>query len=304
MIKKEIRNLQASIRQRLENEARKAGRPFNEVLHYYGMERFLYRLSKSQHADKFVLKGALLLVAWRVPQTRATRDIDFLGQLSNRLPTIASVFRNVCLQEVEPDGLAFDPQSITSTRIAEGADYEGVRVKLRGHLGSARLFLQVDVGFGDVIVPAPILGEYPTLLDLPAPRLHTYTRETTIAEKFEAMTKLGILNSRMKDFFDIWLLSRQFDFDGETLREAIAKTFALRGTQIQLHPEAWSARFIEEPRRIAQWRAFCRNTRLNQGATDFSDVVREVAGFLAPVAQALVEHKAFKYRWHPPGPWA
>jgi predicted nucleotidyltransferase component of viral defense system len=304
MIRKDIKNLQASIRQRLENQARKVGRPFNEVLHYYAMERFLYRLSKSKHADKFVLKGALLLVVWRASQTRPTRDIDFLGQLSNRLPTIASAVRDICQQEVEPDGLAFDPQSITTTRIAEDADYEGVRVKLHGRLGPARLFIQVDVGFGDVIVPAPILGEYPTLLDLPAPRLYTYTRETTIAEKFEAMTKLGTLNSRMKDFFDIWLLSRQFEFDGDTLSEAISKTFVHRGTQIQLHPEGWSARFIEDPRKIAQWRAFCRNTGLKQAPTDFGDVVHGVAGFLTPVAHALVEHRAFKDRWQPPGPWA
>jgi Nucleotidyl transferase AbiEii toxin, Type IV TA system len=297
------KDIAASIRQRLQNEARKAARPFSEVLQYYAMERFLYRLSESSHADSFVLKGALMLIAWRSPQTRPTLDIDLLGRVSNSLRTIAAVIKDLCRQEVEPDGLHFDPASVTTARIAEDAGYEGVRAKFRGRLGTARVSMQIDVGFGDVVIPPPTLIDYPTLLDLPMPRLHTYSRETTIAEKLEAMIKLGSLNSRLKDFFDIWSLSRQFEFKGTILAEAISKTFAHRGTAIQAQPAGWSQDFLQDPRRIAQWRAFCRKALLNDIPTDFGEVVRSVADFLGPITRALAENQAFHSTWRPMGPW-
>jgi len=215
----------ASVRQRLLNIARDKDRPFNEVLQYFAMERFLYRLGKSDHGRKFILKGALMLVAWEAPLARSTKDIDLLGRMKNTIEDVVDPIKAACSLEVipDPDGLLFDVKSVVGQRIAEEADYEGVRVRFRGNLGNARITMQVDVGFGDVIVPGPDEVDYPTLLDLPAPRLLGYSRESAIAEKFEAMVKRGILNSRMKDFFDIWLLSRQFEFNGRPCRTRFGK---------------------------------------------------------------------------------
>ena len=163
---------------------------------------------------------------------------------------------------MEPDGIDFDVATIEAERIAEDADYEGIRVRFRGSLDTARIVMQLDIGFGDVVIPSPEPTNYPTLLDLPAPRLRGYSRESTIAEKFEAMVKLGILNSRMKDFFDIWLMSRQFDFKGATLAEAVSKTFSTRGTKIQSEPIALTDSFAEDAAKAAQWRGFMRRNRL------------------------------------------
>ncbi len=208
MTRRPVVDTVASVRQRLLNIARDNSRPFSEVLQYFAMERFLYRLGKSGHGRNFILKDALMLVAWEAPLARSTKDIDLLGRMNNTIEDVVDAIKAACSLEVIPDGLLFDVKSVVGQRIAEEADYEGVRVRFRGNLGNARITMQVDVGFGDVIVPRPAEVDYPTLLDLPAPRLLGYSRESAIAEKFEAMVKLGTLNSRMEDFFDIWLLSR------------------------------------------------------------------------------------------------
>jgi len=298
-----LKNIAASIHQRLLNLAKETGRPFNELLQYYAMERFLYRLAHSKHGEKFVLKGALMLGVWKAPLSRPTMDIDLLGRLDNSVETLTAVARDACNEKVEPDGLAFDPETVTGERIAEDADYAGVRIQLRGMLGNARINIQVDVGFGDVVYPAPVSTEYPTLLDLPAPKLRTYSRESAMAEKFEAMVKLGLLNSRMKDFFDIWLLCRQYEFDGTTLSAAISKTFAHRKTAISAEPDAFTPVFADAPAKQAQWRAFIRRTRLESPPADFAEVVKAVSGFLQPVADALAAGKGFGGKWTPPGPW-
>jgi len=189
------------MRQRLLNKARETGRPFNELLQYFAMERFLYRLSKSAHADKFVLKGALMFVAWQAPVTRPTMDIDLLGITENSVVAIVAIAREICSWEVEADGLVFESDSVGGERIVEDADYGGVRIRFRGTLGTARVTMQLDIGFGDVVVPKPEMADYPTILNLPIPRLRGYSRESAVAEKFEAMVKLGALNSRVKDFF-------------------------------------------------------------------------------------------------------
>ncbi|MEE8210918.1 MAG: nucleotidyl transferase AbiEii/AbiGii toxin family protein [Acidiferrobacterales bacterium] len=228
-----VSNVAASVHQRLLNVARQTNRPFNELLQYFAVERFVYRLSRSPHADKFVLKGALMFVVWRAPVSRPTMDIDLLGFVESRIDSIVTVTKEVCMQKVDPDGLLFDPESVQGERIVEDADYQGVRIRFRGSLGTARITMQLDVGFGDVVVPRPTMAAYPTILSFPAPQLRGYSRESAVAEKLEAMVKLGVLNSRMKDFYDIWFLARQFDFDGRILTKAILKTFATRGTTLQ-----------------------------------------------------------------------
>ena len=297
------RDIAASVRQRLLNHARETGRPFNELLQYFAMERFLYRLSKSPYVDNFVLKGALMLTVWEAPLSRPTMDIDLLGLIDNSIEDIVAVTKNICTQEVEPDGITFDPSGIEGERITEDADYGGVRVRFRGSLGTAHITMQLDIGFGDMVIPAVDSLEYPTILDLPAPKLRGYSKESTIAEKFEAMVKLGILNSRMKDFFDIWLMSRQFDFEGQRLAAAIEKTFSTRGTDIQSEPIALTNSFAEDPAKIAQWRGFIRKIRLTNVPPDFGEVIEAISIFLRPIAERLAAEKPFEATWRAPGPW-
>lgn len=304
MTKGKPKDVAASVRGRLENQAKATGRPFAELLQYFAMERILYRLAMSPHADKFVLKGALMLVAWRAPAHRPTKDIDFLAKMPNDVNSVAATFRDVCGQAVEDDGLVFDADSIQGKVIKEDADYEGVRVTFLGHLKRSRVAMQIDVGFGDVIVPGPSLSDYPTILDFAAPKLLSYSRETTVAEKFEAMVKLAELNSRMKDFFDIWLLSRQFDFDGGTLSEAVRRTFANRGTQITASPVAWTAEFASDAAKQTQWAGFLRKSRLENAPATLLEVTGAVRAFLEPVAKAIEAGSSFEMNWQAPGPWA
>ncbi len=304
MTDRKIKNLAASVRQKLQNVARSTGRPFQEVLLYYAMERFLYRLSQSPHVDRFVLKGALMFNVWRAPKSRPTKDIDLLGRMENNIEALVVLTRDVCRQSVEPDGLVFEPESVQALLIKEDADYEGVRLTFRGLLGNARIPMQIDVGFGDVMFPGPEVTDYPTIiLEFAAPKLRAYSRETTVAEKFEAMVNLGSLNSRMKDFYDIWLLSRLFDFDGATLAPAIEKTFAHRGTTVDTQPTAFTDVFSEDPTKVTQWKAFVRKSLLTEAPSDLATVVDAIAAFLAQPAAAVAEGRPFEAAWNAPGPW-
>jgi hypothetical protein len=266
------------------------------------MERFLYRLSKSPHAARFILKGALMFTAWKLESYRPTMDIDLLGKTANQVENVAAITREVCAQPVPPDGLVFNPATVKGARITTSANYEGVRVRLQANLGAARVTLQLDIGFGDVIVPAPQTIEYPTILDFNAPRLRGYSKESMVAEKFESLVTLGILNSRMKDYFDIWTLSRQFDFDGRTLGNAIAKTFSNRGTEIVPEPIGLTAKFVDDSTKQSQWRGFIRKSRLDASA-DLDEVLFAIASFLGPLATALSSGRNFQGKWTPPGPW-
>lgn len=303
MNRRSVTNIGASIRQKLLNKARESSRPFNEILQYYAIERFLYRLSVSPFVDQFILKGALMFSVWQAPHSRPTMDIDMLGFTGNDMDAIADITRQVSQQPVEPDGLNLDVRSVTAERIKEDADYQGVRVRMRGELARARVALQVDIGFGDVITPKPAQIDYPTILPLPAPRLRGYNRETVVAEKFQAMVELGQLNSRMKDFYDIWLLLRQFDFDGETLAEAVKKTFANRDTQIPERPLAFSKAFGEDHQKQIQWKAFIRKSKLENAPHDFADVTCRIQGFLQPVIDALLNETSFRQQWRAGGQW-
>jgi len=190
------KNIAASVHQRLLNKAKDSGRAFNEVLEYFAIERFIYRLSKSPSAERFILKGALMFTAWEAPVSRPTKDIDLLGRIHNSIDVITAATKEACTQRVEPDGMTFDAESVSATTITEDADYEGVRVRIQGNLGNARISLQIDIGFGDVVVPGASKIVYPTILDFPPPELNGYTMESTIAEKFQAMVKLGILKQQ------------------------------------------------------------------------------------------------------------
>jgi len=299
-----VKNIEASVHSRLQNHARATKRPFQELLQYYAMERFLYRLSQSPHRSRFVLKGALMLHVWDAPLARATKDVDFLGRLDNSLENLQRVVREVCTAEVEPDGMVFDPATVRTERIKEDADYEGVRVRFVGLLGKARVTMQVDVGFGDVVTPGEENISYPALLDFPAPELSGYPRETVVAEKFQAMVYLRTINSRMKDFYDVWLLGSQFAFDGNLLAKAIAATFANRGTSIELAPIAFTPDFTEQSSTLAQWTAFRNRLPNAQCPEKLSDVVTFLAELLLPVARACATGETFERRWTPGGPWA
>jgi len=303
MTNKQTTNLSASVHQRLLNKARETNRPFNELLQYFAMERFLYRLSNSIHADSFVLKGALMMRVWEAPLSRATMDIDLLGRTDNGIQHLTEIVNNICNSEVEPDGLTFDPKSIIAETIKEDADYEGVRIRLRGTLGNIKLYIQLDIGFGDVIVPNSSQEHFPTILDFPAPFLHLYSRESTIAEKFEAMVNLGSLNSRMKDFFDIWSLSRQYDFDGNILSEAIKSTFQQRLTGIPGEPFPFTEQFYKDPVKSAQWRAFISKNKIEDDSPQFNHIVKAIAIFLKPIAKNISANRSFPYVWNAPGPW-
>lgn len=303
MTRKEVKNVAASVRQRLLNTARATSRPFNEVLQYYAMERFLYRLSRTVYRDDFVLKGALMLAPWQVSLTRPTKDIDLLGHVANDVGRVEAIVKDVCRKEVEPDGLDLDPESIRGERIAEEAEYEGIRVRLRGNLGTARVGIQIDIGFGDAVVPGPVTIGFPTILDLPAPLIRAYTRESAIAEKFHTMVRRGFLNSRMRDFFDIWALTRQFDFEGAVLAAAVRETFARRDLEVTLRPVALTNEFATDHTKAVQWQGFLRKNRLVQTKATLAHVVEEIAAFLEPVAEALHERREFRCHWKSPGPW-
>jgi len=303
MTKRRVKDVAASVRGRLQTNAKDTGRPFQEVLQYFAMERFLFRLSQSQHAEKFVLKGGLMLTAWRAPSSRPTKDIDFLARMPNDVDAVVQVVHEVCEQEVEHDGLEFDVASLEGRVIKEDADYEVVRVNFRATLQNARIHMQIDMGFGDIVVPSAIPMEYPTVLDFEAPQLNGYSRETTVAEKFEAMVKLGQLNSRIRDFFDIWLLSRQFDFDGKSLAEAVQRTFENRGTDINAEPVALTPVFASDTAKQAQWSGFCQKSRVEHAPERLQDVCDAIAQFIAPVAKAIQGEQPFNDFWQAPGPW-
>ena len=248
------------------------------------MERLLYRLSRSAHRDSFVLKGALLFRVWDTPDSRATRDIDFLAFLDNSPENLAAIFRDVCTIN-DDDGLVFDPDSINAKTIKEYADYEGVRIRFRGLLGKARITMQIDIGFGDKVHPAIMHADYPVILDLPAPSLRMYPRETVVAEKVEAMIHLGSMNSRMKDFYDIWRLSQQFEFDPDVLSEAVRQTLKHRGTKL-IPLDRLQADLLENDTLEKQWSAFLAKSGVT-GPGTFDETLDEIVNFLGPLFERI-----------------
>tara|TARA_R110002111_G_scaffold185031_3_gene250886 strand:+ start:960 stop:1880 length:921 start_codon:yes stop_codon:yes gene_type:complete len=298
-----VKNIAASVRQRLQNRAKETNRPFQEVLQYFAMERFLYRVSQSPHVDRFILKGALMLNVWQTSTSRPTRDIDFLGKMDNNVNAIVVVIREICQLAVESDGLVFKVDNLMGQAIKEDADYSGVRVTFQAILQNARVPMQIDIGFGDVVVPEASLSDYPTILEFGVPRLQTYPRETVVAEKLEAMVKLGQLNSRMKDFYDLWLLARQFEFNGTLLSTAITQTFQNRQTSLVEQPVALTPTFTENPEKQKQWQGFLRKSRLEIAPAQLTDLVDQLQDFLIPLLAGLMKNQRTNGNWKPGGPW-
>jgi len=297
------RNVAASVRARLTNVARESRRPFQEVLQYYGLERFLYRFSRTEHRSRFLLKGALMLRVWAAPETRPTRDIDLLGFVKNDIAYLEAIIRDACNFEVEDDGLNFDAASVTGERIKEDADYEGIRIRFAGLLEKARIPMQIDIGFGDAVYPTAQEMSYPTILNFPAPSLRMYPRETVVAEKLEAMVFLGTVNSRMKDFYDIWLLAQRFEFSGTDLAVAIARTFAKRGTALDANPIALTEAFTNAEATRNQWAAFLRRSNLVDTPATLEEIREPLRRFLIPVVDAITKDQEFTGTWPVGGPW-
>ena len=299
-------NLAASVRQRLLNLARERRDEFQLVLMRYGIERLLYRLSQSPHADAFVLKGAVLFQMWTGQPHRSTLDVDFLATgKENAVAPYESIIRTVCGQGVEPDGLVFNPATVQGEAIREEQRYHGVRIHVTAMLGTARVPVQIDIGFGDAITPAADRVQYPSLIGMPTAALAAYPRETVVAEKYEAMVSLGIANSRMKDFYDVLVLARHFEFHGPTLARAIQATFARRGTPVPTDkPLALTPAFTADASKQAQWSAFVRRGRLTLAVPAFADVIADLDGFLwAPTLAAVTLTPNWTCTWSPATGW-
>ena len=291
-----VQNIGASIRNRLLNKARAEKLDFNLLLTRYALERMLYRLSISAQHDQFLLKGALLFDLWFDVPHRPTHDADLLGFGSPEIPHLEEVFRNISCIEVE-DGIVFQPDSVKGAEIRKEANYAGVRITLMGLLDSARCPIQVDVGFGDAVVPGPDDVSYPIILTgLPEPQLRAYPRYTVVAEKLEALTSLGILNSRMKDFFDLWVLAKHSDFDGALLSRAIAATFERRRTVFPEEiPIGLSDEFINDDQKNKQWLAFLRKNALDP--MPLVTVISDLREFLLPVLVAAASSNRHGMAW-------
>jgi predicted nucleotidyltransferase component of viral defense system len=264
----------------------------------------LYRISVSPYSDRFVLKGALLFNVWTGQMHRPTRDLDVLGYWDNSPDAIAALFRQLCVIQVPPDGLQFDPNAIQVSRIREDQEYEGHRVRVLARLGKGLIPLHVDIGIGDQVVPGPEDAIYPVLLPgTPAPRLHVYPKEAAAAEKLHAIVTLGAGNSRMKDFYDLRVMAREFSFNGVLLRKAIAATFERRNTALpEVQPVGLTVEFSQDASKQAQWRAFVTRSRLEANAPALDAVVEELLAFLLPVIAAARE-TSFERHWIPGGPW-
>jgi hypothetical protein len=317
MTKREVTNVAASVHDRLLKLARERNEDFNLTLTKYGLERFLYRLSKSKYREQFVLKGALLLELWTEQRYRPTRDVDFLAYGDNDPDRLAFIFREICVIDVghhdddeheeevrHNDGCRFDPDSVVASQIKESDDYQGVRVTLDAYLEKIRIQIQADIGFGDAVTPAPYEAEYPSMLGMPQPTLLAYPLVTSIAEKFEAMVKLGIANSRMKDIHDIRTLLKNFNFKGSELQEAIRRTFERRKTPFPSAPSViFSDDFIKNEPKLSQWKAFATRNRSFVGDESLESALLAIRDFLMPVVNAIMAGEQFESNWTPGGSW-
>ena len=276
-------SIQESIKARLKNRAIKEGRTFQEVLTIYGLERMLYRLSISKYAKHYILKGGILLYAmYKGQYMRGTADVDLLGQfISNDLDTIKDSFTEIFIIPFEEDGISFDISSLKASRITEFKKYPGINISIDGYLSKTKISVQIDIGFGDVVYPEIETIDYPTLLDLPAPIIQTYSKESIIAEKFHAIVTLGYANTRMKEFYDIFVLLNTYDFEQTTLKEAIIETFANRNTSFK-SVSAFEDDFASDPYRMTTWSSFIKAKKINF-KIELNVIIDSIKNFLLPL---------------------
>lgn len=304
MTERRLVNVEASIRQRLLNLSKTSGEDYGFALTRYANERFLYRLSKSVHTDRFILKGGTLILTWTEELHRPTRDIDFLGLGDDYDDDLINMVKDVCAVPVDPDGLVFNTGDMQVTEIRADDEYQGKRVNFSAILAGAKIYLQLDIGFGDAVIPGIEEIEYPTMLESPAPRLRAYPKETVIAEKLETMVRLGMVNSRMKDFYDVWMMSKVFTFDGYVLQAAIKATFNRRRTSIsRTIPIALMCEFAEDKDHIKQWNAFIKRNSLDIGDAEFDRVIEGINLFLSPIISATAAGLVFRKTWPAGGLW-
>ena len=297
-------NLPASVAARLLNRAKQTGDVYQTLLTSFCFERFLYRLGKSEMRERFVLKGAMLLRLWSDQPYRATRDLDLLRTGDGSFEAIRADLRTICAVPVEPDAVSFDADAVAIEAIRAEDEYAGTRATLPARCGKARLSLQIDMGLGDSVWPAPRSCAYPALLDFPPPEVLAYPREAVVAEKLEALVVLGDRNSRIKDFFDLHHMASRFEFDRETLAEAVRRTFARRKTSIPAEPPIGLTRaYWENPSRPAQVRAFARRAGLAVGGDPAPDLARVLGAFLLPLLEDVRRDTQREGTWQPGGPW-
>lgn len=277
-----------SVHQKLLNIRDRTGEQFNHLLMRYGLERMLYRLVASGHDQQFVLKGAMLFALWQDVPGRPTRDLDLLGFGQINHERLRSIFAEACHAEVVEDGLRFDSGSIATDDIRDDQEYHGIRVRLAAFLGNARLAIQIDVGFGDVLTPTPATIEYPTILDFPPPRIRAYHPATVVAEKFNAMIVLGMMNSRLKDFYDVHVILRHMDIDDKELADAIEATFKRRNTPLPNKiPAAFTDEFVNDGNKETQWRAFRKRSLLADYDFALSQVTHDLRLRIWPIVLQL-----------------
>jgi len=293
-----MKNHAASVHARLAQRRTKTGEDYNVLLVRFTLERLLYRLSISKHREQFILKGAMLFALWEPEMHRATRDLDLLGFGQSTPERLADIFRELCNSEVEADGVVFDPRTVVCEDIRAQDEYAGIRVKLRATVGKAVVPLQVDVGFGDALPVAPEEITFPVMLGMAAPKLRAYSRETVVAEKLEAIVKLGMLNSRFKDYFDLHYLAQKFPFEGALLTKSIAGTFARRGTAFPAGlPAGLTPMFGTDPAKIRGWEAFWRKTGPKAEAPTLAAVIQLLVEFLEPPLDAAAKEKPLAATW-------
>ncbi len=291
------KNLAASVLGRLKNISKELNIPFNLAMQLYAQERFLYRLSKSEYNDNFLLKGGLLLYSMDQFKGRPTKDIDFLlKKQDNNSANMEKIIKRIMEINVE-DGISFDLNKIKSRAIIEGADYKGQRIKIIAMIGNARVHLQIDIGFGDIVVPKPEKIKYPGLLDFDEPEIIAYSLETVIAEKFDAMVSLALLNSRMKDFYDIFKLMSKKQYEAKILRKSIKKTFKKRDTQLDAELIIFSEQFKNDTQKNRQWQLFLK--RIKEEDLSFTYVINNIEDFLRPIYVSILQEEEINSTWDP-----
>ena len=279
-------NMAKSVKDRLLNIARKEGRAFDVLLVRFALERLLYRLSISAHRDRFVLKGGMLVTVWVADDNRVTRDADFLGHGDADPDRLVADFQEIMAIDSD-DGLAFDTDALAATVIREEMEYGGVRLKTAAYLERARIPVTIDIGFGDAMADATQRLDYPTLLDLPVPQVRSYPPATVIAEKFQAMVALGVLNGRMKDYYDLWAIPRAIDISDNDLDAAIRATFERRGTPIpNERPPGLSAEMVDDAGKQRQWRAYATSLQLDN--VSLESIIDAVWGLVGPSCTRIV----------------